>query len=64
VVLGKGEEKLNEDLKGGQRNKMVTHNTKKKSTAKMRAARARKMGLNASVHKTKKGYGVSVTRKK
>jgi len=43
---------------------MVVKNTRKKSTAKMIAARARKRGLNATVSKKKKGYGVSVTRGK
>ncbi len=43
---------------------MVTINTKKKSTAQMKAAAARKKGLSATVYKKKKGYGVSKTRKK
>jgi len=43
---------------------MVVKNTRKKSTAKMKAMKARKMGLRASVFKKDKGYGVSVTRKK
>ncbi len=42
---------------------MVSRSTRKKSTAKMMAARARKRGLEASIFKKKKGYGVSVTRK-
>lgn len=42
---------------------MVSRNTKKKSTAEKMAKRARKKGLNASVFKKKKGYGVSTTRK-
>lgn len=43
---------------------MVVKNSMKKSTAQMKAAKARKMGLSASVFKKKKGYGTSVTRKK
>ena len=43
---------------------MVGHKTLKKYTAKMKAKKARKRGLNASVYKRKKGYGVSVTKKK
>jgi hypothetical protein len=42
---------------------MVTHNTQKKRTAKVKATKARAKGYNASVFKKKKGYGVSVTRK-
>lgn len=42
---------------------MVGYNAKKKSTAKMKAAKMRKKGLEASVYKKKKGYGVSVTKK-
>jgi len=41
---------------------MVVTNTRKKSTAMMIAARKRKLGLNATVFKKKKGYGVSSTR--
>ena len=43
---------------------MVARTTKYKKTADMKAMKARKMGLNASVYKKKMGYGVSVTRKK
>jgi hypothetical protein len=43
---------------------MVVKNTRKKTRANSVAERARKMGMNASVYKKKKGYGVSVTRKK
>ena len=42
---------------------MVVKNSMKKSNAKMKAKKARKRGLQASVFKKKKGYGVSVTRK-
>ena len=35
-----------------------------KMNAKERAKKARKRGLKASVFKKKKGYGVSVTKKK
>jgi len=42
---------------------MVSKMATKKSTAKMRAMKARKMGYKASVYNKKKGYGVSVTRK-
>ena len=41
---------------------MVSYNAMKKSSAKRRAMMMRKKGLNASVYKKKKGYGVSVTR--
>lgn len=43
---------------------MVVRNAKKKSTAQMIAAKARRRGLMATVSKKKKGYGVSITRKK
>lgn len=43
---------------------MVVVNSKKKSTAEMKAKMARARGLNASVFKKKKGYGTSKTRKK
>jgi len=43
---------------------MVVKNSMKKSAAEMKAAKARKRGLSASVFKKKKGYGTSVTRKK
>ena len=42
---------------------MVVRNSRKKVTALMRAAKARKAGLVASVYKTKKGYSISTTRK-
>ena len=43
---------------------MVAKIAKNKKSASMRAMKARKMGFKASVFKKKKGYGVSVTRKK
>lgn len=43
---------------------MVVRNTKTKTRAKMIAATARRRGLMASVSKKKKGYGVSITRRK
>jgi len=43
---------------------MVAKIARTKTTAKARASMARKKGLNASIFKKKKGYGVSVTRKK
>ncbi len=42
---------------------MVGHLARNSRTAKLQAERARKRGLEASVYKKKKGYGVSVTRK-
>jgi len=42
---------------------MVGHRANRKTTARKQAARARKRGLEASVYKKKRGYGVSVTRK-
>lgn len=42
---------------------MVGYKCRTKTTAKMKAMRARKKGLEATVYKMKKGYGVSVTRK-
>ena len=42
---------------------MTGYKCKTKTTAKMKAMAARKKGYEASVYKTKKGYGVSVTRK-
>ncbi len=42
---------------------MVVHRAKNKTTAKAAASKARDRGMNASVFKKKKGYGVSVTRK-
>lgn len=41
---------------------MVTHNARKKSTAKKTAKRLRKKGLKVSVFKKKKGWAVSSTR--
>lgn len=43
---------------------MVSKNFRKKKNAMMKAKKARKMGLSASVYKKKNGYGLSVTRKK
>ena len=42
---------------------MVGHKARTKTTAKKQAMMARKKGLEASVYKKRKGYGVSVTRK-
>jgi hypothetical protein len=42
---------------------MVAKRAKNKTTAMARAKMARKRGLEASIFKKKKGYGVSVTRK-
>ena len=42
---------------------MVAKRANTKTNAKARAMMARKKGLNASIFKKKKGYGVSVTRK-
>ena len=42
---------------------MVGHRAKNKTTAKKQAKKLRKKGLNTSVYKKKKGYGVSSTRK-
>ena len=42
---------------------MVAHNFQKKANAKAEARRLRKKGLEATVFKKKKGYGVSSTRK-
>ncbi len=42
---------------------MVGHRANTKRTAKLQAINARKRGLEATVFKKKKGYGVSVTRK-
>lgn len=42
---------------------MVGHIAHTKRSAKKQAAKARMKGLEASVYKKKKGYGVSVTRK-
>ncbi len=43
---------------------MVSRTLRKKSTAMNAAKKARKLGFKASVFKKKKGYGLSVTRKK
>ena len=43
---------------------MAVKNTRTKTRAMIVATRARRIGLNASVFKKKRGYGVSVTRKK
>lgn len=42
---------------------MVVRNSKTKVRAMMKAAKARKAGLVATVFKKKKGYGTSTTRK-
>lgn len=42
---------------------MVGHRANTKTSAKKQAARMRKKGLNVSIYKKKKGYGVSATRK-
>ena len=42
---------------------MAVKNSRTKKMAEMKAARARKRGLEASVFKKKKGYGTSITRK-
>jgi len=42
---------------------MVSHRAKTKTSAKKVAAKYRAKGLNTSIFKKKKGYGVSVTRK-
>lgn len=41
---------------------MVSHSARTKANAEERARKLRKMGLNASVYKKKKGWGVSSTR--
>ncbi len=43
---------------------MAVHKSKNKAAARTAATSARKKGMKASVFKTKKGYEVSVTRKK
>ncbi len=43
---------------------MASYNFMKKKNAMAQAAKMRKMGLNASAYKKKKGYGLSVTRRK
>ena len=42
---------------------MVGHRALTKTTAKKQASRLRKKGLNTSIYKKKKGWGVSSTRK-
>jgi len=42
---------------------MAPHRAKTKTTAKMMAKKLRKKGLEASIFKKKKGWGVSSTRK-
>ena len=42
---------------------MASHSCKNKMTAKRMAKRLRKHGLNTSIFKKKKGWGVSATRK-
>ncbi len=42
---------------------MVVKNSRTKDMARVKAARARKRGLEANVFKKKKGYGTSITRK-
>jgi len=41
---------------------MAVHRAKTKTTAKKQASRLRRKGLNVSIYKKKKGYGVSSTR--
>ena len=41
---------------------MAVRNTRTKTAAKMVASRMRRRGLEATVFKKKRGYGVSVTR--
>ena len=41
---------------------MVGHNALNKTTAKKRAKKLRKKGLNVNIYKKKKGYGVSSTK--
>jgi len=43
---------------------MTSYSAQKKSTAKAKALKMRKRGLQTSIYKKKKGYGISVTRKK
>ncbi len=43
---------------------MAIHNSQTKTNAKLMASRFRKMGFIATVSKKKKGFGISVTRKK
>lgn len=55
-------EKLVKSKKEKEEIKMVGHRAKSKSSASKMAMKMRKKGLNCSVYKKKKGYGVSVTR--
>lgn len=41
---------------------MVRHRAATKTTAKKRAMMLRKKGLNVSIYKKKKGWGISSTR--
>jgi hypothetical protein len=43
---------------------MAARSATTKANAETTAAKMRKKGFNASVFKKKKGYGISVTRKK
>ncbi len=43
---------------------MVVRNTRTKTRARMIASMARRRGLTASISKKKKGFGISITRKK
>jgi len=42
---------------------MTSYNFEKKKRAEEKARRMRKKGLNCSVYKKDKGYGLSVTKK-
>jgi len=42
---------------------MVIRNSRKKTNALLKAAKARSQGLQAQVYRTKKGYATSITRK-
>jgi len=48
-------------MKGGEG--MVGHRANTKTTAKKRASTLRKKGLEVSIYKKKKGWGLSSTRK-
>lgn len=41
---------------------MVAKISKTKKSAKIKASKARRRGLEATVYKKKKGYGISITR--
>lgn len=47
-----------------EKNNVVGHRANNKTTAKKRAKKLRKKGLDASIYKKKKGWGVSSRRKK